>query len=103
MKKLNDQNFKEETKSGVVVIDLYADWCSPCRVLAPIVEELEGQYKSITFAKLDVDESPVTAQEFGVMSIPTVLILKDGKEVKRIVGLYPKSAYVDAVKALATA
>lgn len=97
MKLLTDQNFKTETQNGIAVIDLYADWCGPCRALSPILEELDGKYDGVTIHKLNVDDSPRTAEEFGVMSLPTVLILKDGKEVKRIVGLYPKSAYVDAL------
>lgn len=97
MKILTDDNFKEETKNGIYVIDLYAEWCGPCRALAPILEEMDGKVEGVNFVKLDVNASPITSGDFGIMSIPTVLILKDGKEVKRIVGLYPKSTYVEAV------
>jgi thioredoxin 1 len=97
MNVLTDQNFKEATQKGITVVDLYADWCGPCRALTPMLEEMEGKFEGVAFTKLNVDDSPRTAEEFGVMSIPTVLIIKDGKEVKRIVGLYPKSAYVEAI------
>jgi thioredoxin 1 len=97
MKRLTDQNFKDETKSGVVLVDLYADWCGPCRALSPLLEELDGKIEGVTFTKLDTDESPNTTSEFGVMGIPTVLILKDGKEVKRIVGLQEKATYEQAL------
>jgi thioredoxin 1 len=97
MKLLTDQDFKEQTKSGIVLVDLYADWCGPCRALSPILEELEGQMQGVTFAKLDTDASPNTTRSFGVMGIPCVLILKDGVEVKRVVGLNPKSVYIDAL------
>jgi thioredoxin 1 len=103
MKLLTDPNFKKETESGVIIIDLFADWCGPCRALTPILEELEPKFEGVTFAKLNVDDSPATSEEYGVMSIPCVLILKDGKEVKRIVGLYPKSAYVDALTQVSAA
>ena len=97
MKLLTDKNFKDEAKNGIVVVDLFAEWCGPCRALSPILEELDGKIEGVVFTKLNVDDSPSTAAEFGVMSIPTVLFLKDGKEVKRVVGLFPKSAYVDAL------
>lgn len=100
MKVLNDQNFKDETKSGIFFIDMYADWCGPCRALTPILEEMDGKVEGVNFVKLDVDASPDTAQHYGVMSIPTVLVIKDGVEVKRIVGLNPKSTYVDAVSSV---
>jgi thioredoxin 1 len=97
MKILDDQNFKDETKSGVYLVDLHADWCGPCRALSPILDELDGTIDGVTFSKLDTDASPAITGQFGVMSIPTVLILKDGQEVKRIVGLNPKASYVDAL------
>jgi thioredoxin 1 len=100
MKVLDDKNFKEETKKGVVLVDMYADWCGPCKALTPMLEEMDGNIEGVTMVKLNVDDSPETAQEYGVMSIPTVLILKDGVEVKRLVGLSPKATYVDALQSL---
>jgi len=100
MQLLTDHNFKEKTKSGVHLIDLYADWCGPCKALSPVLEELDGTVDHVTFSKLDIDASPNITAEYGVMSIPTVLVLKDGAEVKRIVGLNPKSTYQDILKAV---
>jgi thioredoxin len=75
-----------------VLVDLWAEWCGPCRMIAPVLEQLAGEMAGrIRVAKLNVDENPVTAQRFGVQSIPTMLVLKDGREVDRIVGVYPKT------------
>ena len=100
MKLLDDKNFKDQTKKGIVLVDMYADWCGPCKALTPMLEELSSNIDGVEMVKLNVDDSPETAQEYGVMSIPTVLILKDGVEVKRIVGLSPKATYVDALAAI---
>jgi thioredoxin 1 len=89
---VSDSNFDDVvTKHSLVLIDFWADWCGPCRALAPTVEELAGQYAGkIVVGKLNVDESPATAKRFQVYSIPTVVMLKNGKEVDRIVGCVPK-------------
>jgi len=92
--KVDDQNFK-----GVVVeakmpflVDFWAPWCAPCRAIAPTVEELAGEYAGrVGFGKVNVDENPKVATEYGVRSIPTLLLFKDGKPVKQIVGLRPKA------------
>lgn len=93
MKLLTKDTFKNEIAKGVVLVDMYAEWCGPCKALSPILEELSGKIENVTFAKLDVDEADEIAQEYGVMSIPCVVIFKDGKEVSRIVGLYMKDKY----------
>lgn len=90
MLELNKSNFEKEIRSGIVVVDNWASWCAPCRAMSPIFEALSKEMKDIKFAKLNVDESPEIASEYGVMSIPTFLILKDGKEVNRIIGTMPK-------------
>ena len=78
-----------------VLVDLWAEWCGPCRMIAPVIEQLASEMAGrIRVAKLNVDENPVTAQRFGVQSIPTMLVLKDGREVDRIVGAYPKTEIV---------
>jgi thioredoxin 1 len=100
MKILTDKNFKEEIQKGVVLMDMHADWCGPCRALSPILEELDGKVEGVEFAKLDIDENPEVTRSYGVMSIPTVIIFKDGQEVKRIVGLNPKSVYLEALEAV---
>jgi thioredoxin 2 len=75
-----------------VLLDMWAAWCGPCRMIAPVVEELAGEMSGrVRVAKLNVDENPATAARFGVQSIPTLLILKEGREVDRIVGVQPKS------------
>jgi thioredoxin len=75
-----------------VVVDMWAAWCGPCRTLEPVIVELATELAGrLRFAKLNVDENPSTASRFGVQSIPTLLVLKGGKEVDRIVGAQPKS------------
>ena len=91
---VNDGNFDQvvlKSKTPVLV-DFWAAWCGPCRMVAPIVEELAGDYQGrITVAKLDVDANPKTAGQYGVMSIPTLLIFKNGAPVSNIVGFRPKA------------
>jgi len=89
---LTDANFDSAIKANpVVVVDCWAAWCYPCRMIAPIVEELATQYSSrALFAKLNVDDNPATAMKYSIQSIPTILIIKDGVEVERIIGALPK-------------
>lgn len=90
-----DDNFKSEVldESGVVLVDFYASWCGPCKMLMPIVEELAGEYEGkCKIGKLDVDENQSTAGKFGVQSIPTILIFKNGEEIERLVGFQSKDA-----------
>lgn len=100
---VNAQNFDEEvTNSSVpVMIDFFADWCGPCKMLMPIVEELAGEYEGkVNILKLDVDESQDLAQKYGVMSIPTLVFIKNGDEVDRITGALPKDALQEKLNAL---
>lgn len=90
---VSDNNFKEDVLNydGVTFIDFWAPWCGPCRMLGPIVEELASDYEGkAQVGKLNVDENQSTARDYGVMSIPTMIIYKDGKEVDRLVGVMPK-------------
>lgn len=81
-----------------VLVDFWAPWCAPCRHLAPIVEELAGEYEGkITFTKLNVDEASSIAAKYGIMSIPTVMVFKGGQAVKQIVGLRPKRDFQGAL------
>jgi thioredoxin 1 len=89
-----DSNFKDEVlKSDIpVLVDFWATWCGPCRAIAPIVEELAGEYaKRIKIGKVDVDENPKTTSHYGIMSIPTLMFFKDGKVAEQVVGALNKS------------
>jgi len=86
---LNEENFKEEVKEGVVLVDFYADWCGPCKMLGPILEELSTETDA-KICKVDVEANPNLATEFSIRSIPAIYILKDGQAVENLVGLQPK-------------
>jgi len=91
---VDDSNFDQIVLQSEtpVLVDFWADRCGPCRMVAPIVEELAEEYEGkISFAKLDVDQNPRTASQYGIMSIPTLLIFKDGNPVSNIVGFRPKA------------
>ena len=100
---VSDRNFDQTTKSyPLLVVDCWAAWCAPCRAIAPIVDELAKEYSGkVVFGKLNVDENPETTQRFGVMAIPTLLVMKDGQEVDRVVGVIPKNQIEAKVNAYA--
>ena len=90
---VNDNNFEQLVlKAEIpVLVDFGADWCGPCRMLAPIIEELAGEYSSrISFVKLDIDQNPQTATKYGIRSIPTLLLFKKAEPISQIVGFKPK-------------
>jgi thioredoxin 1 len=92
--KVDDKNFKDVVIEAKVpfLVDFWAPWCAPCRGIAPMVDELAGEYSGrVGFAKVNVDENPRVATEYGIRSIPTLLLFKEGKPVKQIVGLRPKA------------
>ncbi|KXT77966.1 Thioredoxin [Streptococcus sp. DD13] len=102
MEAITDQNFVEETKDGLVLIDFWATWCGPCRMQAPILEQLaeEVDEDELRILKMDVDENPTTAREFGIMSIPTLMFKKNGQVVKQVAGVHTKQQLLDIVKEL---
>lgn len=83
---------------GIVFIDYYADWCAPCRVTSPIIEELAGEYGDIKFLKIDVDKNPELAQQYSIFSIPTFMLFKDGKLTSQFVGAMGKEGFVNEIK-----
>ncbi len=92
-----DTNFKDEVVSSdkPVLVDFWAEWCGPCKVIGPVIEELTGEYEGkVKIGKVDVDSNRQVAVEFKIQGIPSLLIFKDGQEVDRIVGAAPKSMIV---------
>lgn len=98
--KVTDQNFEQEVLNSdiPVLIDFYADWCGPCKMLSPIVEEVAKENSNIKVVKVDVDESQKTAIKYQIMSIPTLVVIKNGNEATRSVGIIGKSQILDMVK-----
>ncbi|NLM39639.1 MAG: thioredoxin [Firmicutes bacterium] len=97
---ITDSNFKSEVleHQGVAFVDFWAPWCGPCRMVGPIIDELATEYDGkVKFGKLNVDDNQKSAMAYGVMSIPTMVIFKDGKEVDRLVGAMPKQAIASRI------
>ena len=96
---LTESNFAAETRSGLVLVDFWAPWCGPCRMQTPILEQLVGKVPGANIAKLNVDDAGAIAAKFNVMSIPTLLVLKDGRIVQQFVGVQQAATLVAALEA----
>ena len=99
VKKLLTEEFERATQSGVVLIDFYADWCGPCRRLAPIIENVAQQVgRNANIYKVNIDESAALARRFGIRSVPTMLLFKDGELINSILGMRSEVAILETIK-----
>ena len=97
--RLNNDNFdKVRNHEGIALLDFYADWCGPCRMVLPLVDEIAAERSDLFVGKINVNENPDLAQEFKVLSIPTLVVMKDGKIVNRVSGARSKEAILDLVE-----
>ncbi|ERI08175.1 thioredoxin [Aneurinibacillus aneurinilyticus] len=96
---VTDNTFQNEVEgSGTVLVDFWAPWCGPCKMIAPVLEEIDGEIGSkVKIAKVNIDENPESTQRFGVMSIPTLMLVKDGQVVDKIIGFQPKESLLSAI------
>lgn len=98
--KITSKNFEDEVLNSnkITIIDFYADWCGPCKMMAPIIDKIAEENNDIKVGKLNVDEAGDIAGQFNIMSIPTILVFKEGKEFKRFVGVTSKDNIINAIK-----
>ncbi len=92
IKKFGGQNFENEVANGTTLVDFYADWCGPCKMIAPVLEELDAKGTEVNILKVDTDANLEVAQSFNITSIPTLILFKDGKPVKEAKGFMPLAA-----------
>ena len=97
---INKNNFQNEIMDSekTVLLDFWAPWCAPCRMVVPIIEEIAGERPEIKVGKINVDEQPELASKFGIMSIPTLVVMKNGKIVQQVSGVRPKNAILEMLQ-----
>ena len=97
---INKNNFQNEIMDSekTVLLDFWAPWCAPCRMVVPIIEEITGERPDIKVGKINVDEQPELASKFGIMSIPTLVVMKNGKIVQQVSGMRPKNAILEMLQ-----
>ncbi len=102
IEEINDDNFKNSIqKNDIVIVDFNAPWCGPCRKLSPILEQVQNEFiNEVKIYKIDTDKNPISAQEYGIISLPTVLFFKTGEVKETMVGMLTKSSIVSNVKKL---
>ena len=96
---INSQEFDNTIESGVVVVDFFAIWCGPCKMLSPVIDELSGELENVNFVKVDIDQSMDLAQKFKIVSVPTLKVFKNGEEVDTLMGFMPKEVLKSKVEA----
>jgi len=94
---ISEREFEETINGGVAVVDFYAEWCMPCLMIAPVIEELAGKLKTIKFARVNVDENKELASKLNITSIPCLIIFKEGKEAERITGALPEEVLEEKI------
>jgi Thioredoxin domain-containing protein len=100
MRDIKGKDFYREISEGITVLDIWADWCRPCKAIEPYLKELEREHPNVKFLKLNADENPEILQELGVISIPTVIYFKNGKEMGRIIGVHPKQKFKQTLEGI---
>jgi len=98
VKEINSEEFKEVIKEGKVVVDFFATWCGPCKMLSPVMDNIANDLQDVKFFKVDVDKNEDIAREYGIMSIPTIIVFKNGEIVNTLVGLRSKDELLEFIK-----
>ncbi|MDD8049077.1 MAG: thioredoxin [Thomasclavelia sp.] len=100
MEFINESNFDEKTSKGIVLVDFTADWCGYCKMIAPVLEELQKEMTNVVFYKINADENMNILQKYGIMGLPHLMIFKDGNIAKEISGAVPKQQIKDTLEAI---